>query len=142
MLSRNYSVGALRLQNGDVDGAIFHYQQALKFAAVDAVDVGQPHVGYLHNSLGNALLAKGDLSGAAREYRRAAEAKPDFADAYSNLGLIFVRRGKIDEAIKEYEIALSIPPEDAECHLVLGSLFLRKGESADSGRSFRPRSRA
>ncbi len=125
-----YSIGSLRLQNDDVDGAIFHYQQALKFASVDAVDVGQPHVGYLHNSLGNALLAKGDLSGAAREYRRAAEVKPDFADAHSNLGLTFVRRGKIDEAIKEYEIALSIPPEDAECHLVLGSLFLRKGESA------------
>ncbi len=127
-----YSVGALRLQTGDVTDAISHYRQALKFASVDAVDVGQPHVGYLHNGLGNALLAKGDLSGAASEYRRAAEVKPDFADAHSNLGATFVRRGEIDQAIKEYEIALSIPPEDAECHLVLGSLFLRKGLNAQA----------
>jgi Flp pilus assembly protein TadD len=127
-----YSVGSLCLQSGDIDGAIFHCRQALKFAAVDAVDIGQPHVGYLYNSLGNALLAKGDLSGAAQEYRRAAELKPDFADAHSNLGITFVRSGKIDDAIKEYEIALSIPPEDAECHLVLGSLFLRKGQSAEA----------
>jgi tetratricopeptide (TPR) repeat protein len=128
----HYSVGSLRLENGDVEGAIFHYQQALKFASIDAVEVGQPHVGYLHNSLGNALLAKGDLSGAAREYRQAAEMKPDFADAHSNLGATFARRGEIDEAIREYKIALSIPPEDAESHLALGLLFLRKGQSADA----------
>ena len=127
-----YSMGSLRLENGDVDGAIFHYQQALKFASIDAVEVGQPHLGYLHNSLGNALLSKGDLNGAAEEYRCAAAVKPDFADAHSNLAVIFARRGAIDEAIKEYQIALSIPPEDAESHLALGSLLLRKGQSADA----------
>ncbi len=127
-----YSVGSLDLAKGDVDDAIFHYQQALKFASVEAVEVGQPHVGYLHNSLGNALLAKGNLSAAASEYRQAATMKPDLADAHSNLGITFARRGEIDEAIKEYEIALSIPPEDAQSHLALGSLFLRKGQGFDA----------
>ena len=128
----HYSVGALRLQAGDVDDAIFHYQQALKFASLDAVEVGQPNLGYLHNSLGNALIAKGDVAGATREYNLAASAKPDFADPHSNLASIFVGKGEIDEAIKEYQAALIIPPEDAESHVALGWLFLRKGQNANA----------
>jgi tetratricopeptide (TPR) repeat protein len=127
-----YSVGSLRLEGGDIDGAIFHFRQALRFAAVNSMEIGQPNLGYLHDRLGNALLAKGDLSGAEQQYRDAAVAKPDFADSHSNLALTFVRRGKVDEAIKEYEIALSLPPEDAQSHLALGFLFLRKGEGAEA----------
>jgi tetratricopeptide (TPR) repeat protein len=126
----HYSVGSIRREAGDLDGAIAHYRQALKFASVEAVEVGQPNVAYLHNSLGSALQAQGHLSEAAQEYRQATEIKPDFADAHSNLAGALVRQGETDQAITEYEIALSIPPEDAASHLALGFLLLRKNENA------------
>ncbi len=89
---------------------------------------GQPHLAYLHNSLGNALMLKGRVAEAAREYELSISFKPDFADAHINLAGTLLNENRLDEAANEYETARRIPPEDAESHLRLGAVLLRKGE--------------
>ncbi len=123
-----YSLAGVCLGKGETDDAIFHYREALRFASFKAVEVGQPHVAYLHNSLGNALIRKGRVAEAAQQYRLSVSFKSDFADAHLNLGHTLIMQNRLDEAANEFELARGIPPEDAESHLGLGTVFRRKGE--------------
>ncbi len=69
--------------------------------------------------LGVALAAAGDGSGAEREYRRAADLDPSFADAWLNLGALLYRRGADAEAEEAYGKYLEhAPKEGAEATVV------------------------
>ncbi len=127
-----YSLAGVRMNEGAVDDAIIHYQQAIKFASLDAVEVGQPHVAFLHNSLGNALMTEQRTDEAISEYRAATFFKPDLADAHMNLGGALASRNCLDDAAREYKIAQMIPPEDPESHVGLGVILMREGDAIAS----------
>ena len=117
----------LRARN-DLDGAITHYEAALK-PFQNAIPVQcQLNPAIVHNALGNAFAQKNLLVEAATQYRIAIASQPDFADAHSNLGTVLARQGELTEAIGEYETALRIPPEDAASHVRLANLLLLTGE--------------
>jgi Tfp pilus assembly protein PilF len=61
-LAAHYNLGLALREEGDLDGAIREYRQAL---------LHDPHQAEVHTSLANALAATHDLDGAVGEYREA-----------------------------------------------------------------------
>ena len=83
-----------------------------------------------HNNLGNAYINKEMFDEAIREYQRALDIDPDYAEAYkayTNLGFAYLYKGMYDEAIRECQRALRINPNYAKAHTNLGIAYLNKG---------------
>ena len=122
----HYNVAALALQQGRLDDAIFHYQEALRIRGASET---HDHLSsaIIHNSLGNALARKGQLNDAAPHYAAALKLRPDFADAHSNLAAILARNGRMEEALAHCEKAIVIPPDDATSHILFGDLLVQHG---------------
>jgi tetratricopeptide (TPR) repeat protein len=81
-----------------------------------------------HNSLGIALLDRGDREGAITEFREALRLDRNFAHSHVNLGWALQTRGKLDEAIAEFKEALRLDPEVTTAHANLGWVLQRKGD--------------
>jgi Flp pilus assembly protein TadD len=77
----NYNRGNALYGEGDLEGAIREFREALR---------SKPEDPEVHYNLGLALYEKRDLDGAAVEYRAALNAKPDYAEAHNNLGMVLV----------------------------------------------------
>jgi tetratricopeptide (TPR) repeat protein len=113
------NLGNALLQEGSVDEAITHFQQALQI---------KPDYADAHYNLGNALLQKRSVDEAIVHYQQALQIKPDYADAHNNFGNALLQKGRVDEAIAHYQQALQIKPDDVEAHINLGSALLQKGK--------------
>ena len=105
-------------QNGLLDEAITHYQEALQIA---------PDYAEAHNNLGTALFQNGRVDEAITHYREALKIKPGFAEAHYNLGNALVQKGRVDEAIAQYQQVVEIKPDYAEAQNNLGYTLLQKG---------------
>ncbi len=148
-----YNLGIALVAEGDVDGAIRHYRQALEIAPGDAGvhnnlgialglrgQVGEaithfrralriaPWYAQGHNNLGHALQTLGRTEEAIGRYREALALRPDFAGAHYNLGIALRSQGKVDEAIGHYRQALRLAPRDADVHSNLGAALQVKGK--------------
>lgn len=130
--SRNYlahnNLGAVLMDKGDVDGAVYHYLQALDF---------KPTYAASHNNLGNAMVVKGDYTRAKRHFAEALKAKPDYGHAHRNFGDLLMRMGEIDEALYHYRRALSLIVGDPELHNNAGVALAFKGKIAEAAHQFR-----
>ena len=113
------NLGKARLEEGKIDEAIGHYQQAL---------LANPRFSKSHNNLGNALVAKGELDKAVESYRRALEISPRDAEVHNNLGVVLAGQGKIDEAIEHYRQALKIDSAYPGAHFNLGNTLAMSGK--------------
>lgn len=69
-----------------------------------------------HFRLGEELRHRGDLTGAAEEYREAIRLKPDFADAYRGLGVVLMDRHDWPGAATALGTAAQLKPDDAEAY--------------------------
>ena len=85
-----------------------------------------------HNNLGNVLLARSDLPGAAAEFEAALRIRPDYAEAHYNLGKMLAQiPGRLAEAIAEYQAALRDRPDYSPAlhytyaHVSLGNALAR-----------------
>lgn len=119
----HYNVAAFLMNRGQLDEAIWHYEQALKLQSDTREGPYHLSVALLHNSLGNALAQKGRLDEAITHYGKAVELNGNFADAHINLGAMLARKGQTAEAIRHYEKAVAIPPEDSISHVALAELL-------------------
>ena len=81
-----------------------------------------------HNSLGNALLSRGQVDEAIVHFRNALEIKPDSADAHNSLGNALEHEGQVDEAIAHYRKALEFKPDHADAHNNLGLALAERGQ--------------
>jgi tetratricopeptide (TPR) repeat protein len=81
-----------------------------------------------HNNLGDIYSQEGNTDGAIREFSKAIELKPDYADAYHNLATTYYRLGNIKEAVKFYQQAISSNPDLFESHFNLGVIYLDRGD--------------
>jgi tetratricopeptide (TPR) repeat protein len=81
-----------------------------------------------HESLGNAVLEKGQTEEAIRQFQEAILCKPDYAIAHNNLGKAFLNNGRTEEAIRQFQEAIQYKPDYAEAHNNLGAAFGEKGQ--------------
>jgi hypothetical protein len=81
-----------------------------------------------HNNMGDIYSQEGNVEGAIKEFKRAIELKPNYADVYHNLATTYYRKGDLKEAVKLYQQATSFNPELFESHFNLGIIYLDTGE--------------
>ena len=81
-----------------------------------------------HNNFGAELNDVGDFDLAIREYSKALEIKPDFADANNNLGSALIRQGQIEEAIQCLSKALQKEPRKIVALNNMGVALAQQGD--------------
>jgi tetratricopeptide (TPR) repeat protein len=107
---------------GDIAMARKEYRQA-----VDFYKSVQPPTHILLNKIGIGYHQLTDLQTAARFYRLAIKAKPDYPEAINNLGAIFYAQKSYRRAVGYYSRALKLTPNSASIHSNLGTAwFARK----------------
>ena len=79
----------------------------------------------VHNNLGVALVALGDVERALAHYDRAIELSPGLASVYDNRGLALQTRGALAEAITCHERAVALDPKSAQAQLNLANVLIR-----------------
>jgi tetratricopeptide (TPR) repeat protein len=118
------SLGYVSLEGGQLDSAIFHFQESLKIFSQSPLYGFS--AAFAHHGLGNALLGKGLVADAIPHYRKALQIKPNYAKAEYDLGRALFREERIDEAITHWQRALSLDPHMANAYASLGDALLRK----------------
>lgn len=98
---------------------IFFWRAMVKRAPYDAVT---------HNAYGVIILRQGAHKLAEREFKKAIEANPDFAEAHNNLGMIYYSRGQKDSALVEFKEAIRLDPNYADAYASLGYVYAEKKE--------------
>ncbi|HEV8335440.1 MAG TPA: tetratricopeptide repeat protein [Candidatus Polarisedimenticolia bacterium] len=89
------------------------------------------------NNLGNSLLARGDVQGAIREFRRAAEEAPGFALPRINLARAHVVQGDLKTARGLLEEALRSTDEFPEAEVLLANIEREEGDPRGAERRLR-----
>ncbi len=69
-----------------------------------------------HNNLANLLKARGDVAGAIREYKLAAQHDPRFPNTWNNLAILLCDQDRIEEAEIASRRAAELAPGAAEIH--------------------------
>ena len=113
------SLGLDLASDGDADGAIAHYREALAV---------QPDYPEARTNMGNALFDKGDVEGAIVQYEEALKTNPRYPDAHNNLGHALLQNGQVGESIAECRKALAIDPDYVEALNNLGNALATNRE--------------
>ena len=108
-------------QEGDLDGAITHFRQALQI---------NPNHWDAHISLGTALAQEGDVDGAITQYQEALQINPDAEVAHVNLGIILLQKGRKVEAIVHFQRGLQLEPDDVKALKYLAWLLATSPEAS------------
>ncbi len=80
------------------------------------------------NSLGRALLEKGEVEQANSHFEEASKLEPLSQLIHTNLGKTLEREGRVDEALFEFQRALQLKPDDADAYSDLGDVAIAKGQ--------------
>lgn len=78
---------------------------------------------------GNSDFAAGKLDAAAKCYREAINAAPDYAEAYNNLARVLIEQNRSDEAEQHLNRAIALKPDLANAYFNLGNLHQALGRS-------------
>jgi len=89
-----YSMGAVYLNNNNLDEAIRLFNKALSL---------DPRHFQSLNALGLTYSMKGDLQGAEKYFLKCLEVSPAFMEARNNLGMIYQELGYLDKAEEEFK---------------------------------------
>jgi tetratricopeptide (TPR) repeat protein len=81
-------------------------------------------------NLGYALRYHGDLEGAMAAYRRAIDAKPDYATPYSNLAVCYASIGMWDDAVINFRQAIRYGLNRPQTHFSLAEALAQQGDRA------------
>src|SRR5438067_7760754 len=101
------------------------YDEAIA-ECLEAIRVDET-LGNPYNDIGSYLLAKGDLYGCVKWFKRALVAPryESYAFPHINLGRVYEQRGRLLEAIRHYGLALEQEPGYAQATLALRRLQSR-----------------
>ncbi|MDP8234746.1 MAG: tetratricopeptide repeat protein [Candidatus Erginobacter occultus] len=111
----NYNLGIEYTGRGDIERAVFHYEQATRIL---------PWNPLYHINLGEAYASKGEVDRAIAEFREAVRLEPERAEGFINLAIASLRKGLADEAIDSLLIAGEITPGDWRVYFNLGNAYL------------------
>ena len=157
----HYNLGTILYHNGEMDGAIKGYSEALRirpdFAiAHDNLGVALVHKGKQDDAMkhfsealrirpkdpkiltnyGQALMQQGKIQDAIAHFLRALEIDSNNFEARNNLGIALARQGKLKEAILHISKALEIETHNAKIHSNLGQAFMLNGKLRKAARNF------
>jgi tetratricopeptide (TPR) repeat protein len=121
MAHNNY--GFSLLQRGDLDTAMFQFDQAIALNADDAD---------AYNNRGICFSSQGKFAMAMTQFDQALKLRPDFYKAHNDLGLTYLATGRIQEAKQEFLKALELYPAYPEAHFNLGNARIREGNTSDA----------
>jgi len=148
-----FTIGLVRLEAKDYDGAIARFTKALAFVPdaeqgiVKDTDLellyfyrglayqlqGAQYKIYYNKAIfistdDNTYSDKGELDQAIADYTQALKINPEFVTAYSNRGLAYSDKGELDQAIADYTQALKINPEYVNAYNNRGIAYYKIGE--------------
>jgi predicted Zn-dependent protease len=106
--------------------------ERLGLAAITRASVLSPDSVSLHALMGDLLQAKGDLTAAATEYRKAIAIKPSFLAAHLGLARTLNSDHKTDEAEQEVRSVLDLSPDDAEANYLMGEILVNRSALANA----------
>ena len=112
----HYNLGALYMQQGEVQRAIEAFQKAIELDENDT----EPHIrlGWIYASQRKFDLAESYLQGALQR-------NPMLGEAYRGLGEIYVQQDALSDAIAAYTKLMEIEPKAAAGWLRLGALQVK-----------------
>jgi len=123
---------------GDLDGGIAQLQ------AIVEKNVNPDSVPFAYLQLGSLLQEKGDWQGAAEQFRKATELRPNYEDAHRSLAAALAHEGLIAYALSEYaEVAKLSPVEPDHRYSVvlanqwLGNALRDQGKYPGAGDAYR-----
>lgn len=120
-------LGSLRAEDGDVEGAMRLYHEALAV---------KPNYSKGHFYLAHGLQLQGKFDEAKAEYKTSLRLDPNDEPAHVFLGLLFAREQQYDQAAAEYEAALKINPHSANAHNDLARILQSQGRLDESARHY------
>jgi tetratricopeptide (TPR) repeat protein len=98
---------------------IFFLRATVRRAPYDAV---------AHDAYASELLRRGAYRLTKEEFKKAMEAKPDFAEPHNHLGMFYHDEGQNDSALVEFKEAIRLDPNYADAYANLGLVYAEKKE--------------
>jgi tetratricopeptide (TPR) repeat protein len=120
-------LGSLRADDGDLDGAMALYREAL---------CDKPNYSKAHFFLARGLEQQGKIDEAKSEYALALRLDPTFEPAHIFLGVLLAGEKNYDQAAAEYEAVLKTNPRSATAHNDLARLLQTEGRLDESVRHY------
>lgn len=120
---REFDKGNAQQQKGDLQGAISHYEKALRIDAQCYPAL---------NNLGAVYERQGDHRRAETLLGKAIEIDPSDGESYVNLGHVLYEEGHYQEAAARLKEGLARSPGSATGHFFLGSTFMKLGDLAQA----------
>jgi len=129
---------ALRLRPGEPSaltnlGMAFalqrHYPEAIKYYRLSLKS--DPEQATTYNNLGAAILSNnGDPEEAVANFRQALHLKPDYDNAHLNLATVLTMQDRFDEAISHYREVLRLIPNDRRARKGLQQALIKRNNAA------------
>jgi protein O-mannosyl-transferase len=85
---------------------------------------------------GNALVARGELAAAIKDYDDSIAIDPGYAKEYKARGSAYVAQGRYEDAIRDYEKAIKLKADFADAHNGLGSAYGNVGRVEEAIKEF------
>ena len=123
----NYNLGLEYSERGELDKAIFHYENAARIVSWNPL--------YRLN-LGEAYAQKGEKDKALGEFREVVRLEPERAGGYINLGSAYISKGLADQAISSLMIAWELDPDDWRVYFNLGDAYLIRREISEAAEAY------
>jgi stress response protein SCP2/Flp pilus assembly protein TadD len=119
--------GSLKIQQGDVAGAIANFTQALGL---------NPNIPQAYLGLGIASSKQGNKQQAIYNYDRALQFNPNLAEAYFGRGQAYYELGDKQKAIGDYEQAIRVKPDYGLAYLERGAIRCMQGTKSQAVADF------
>jgi tetratricopeptide (TPR) repeat protein len=119
----HYNLGHVLLQQGRLDEATRHYEEAVRF---------RPDFAEAQCSFGIALLYADRRAEAIQHLEAALRTRPDLAEAQGALANVLAATGRVDDALPHYAEAARLKPADADLQFNWGNALLQAGRSAEA----------
>ncbi|WP_254567095.1 tetratricopeptide repeat protein [Oscillatoria sp. HE19RPO] len=154
---RYYSEAARLQDEGNLEGAVVSYQQAIRLnpnfteaqinlgvALVNLGRISEAIAAYrnaiatnsqlptAHYNLADALAKQQEFDAAIAAYQEAIRLQPNYDKAYYNMANILVNLGEIPDAISAYQQAIKINPNFAEAYGNLGIVLWGQGHPQEA----------